>query len=86
MVAFDYETRLDRIFDTVLPSICNHEDQKFQLRMLKRHECLAKNLNAKCGDRIADITQIFADARERINRQHKEVERISGEYLQKPPE
>lgn len=76
MVAYDYETRLERMFDIVLPAIENHEDVDFQMSMIDKHKLITEDLNARCGYRVADIPQIFEDLRQRVRERQKDVERI----------
>ena len=76
MVELGHEARLDRMFDTILPAIVDHEDLDFQLEMLDKKEVVTNDLNIKCGYRVADIPQIFEDLREKVREKQKEVERI----------
>ncbi|MDF1498508.1 MAG: hypothetical protein P1P85_04120 [Patescibacteria group bacterium] len=64
----DKKTRLNVVLYEIVPAICDHKNKKFQLKMLEKHECIAKKLNAECGYPVADIHQLFDEARKEVER------------------
>ncbi len=79
MVDYEPDARLEMVLNTIVPSIVELPDKGFQLKQLDVHENLANQLNEICKNPVADITQFFADARDEIERQHKNVERIMAQ-------
>jgi hypothetical protein len=76
MVELNPKARLNVVLNQIVPSIVNHEDKEFQKRALANHEDIANQLNELCEIPVADLPQFFQDARDEIERQTKEVERI----------
>lgn len=76
MVDYSPDGRLDMVLTTIVPSIVDNLEGSFQNRQLANHEDVAYQLNEICENPIADLPQYFADVRERIRRNEKNVERI----------
>ena len=76
MVDYTPDGRLDMVLTTIIPSIADNLGGSFQEKQLDVHENLAYQLNEICKNPIADLRQFFADTRERIKRNEKNVERI----------
>ena len=76
MVDYTPEGRLDMVLTTIIPSVVDNLEGDFQTKQLENYEGLAYQLNEVCKIPTADLPQFFSDAREVIERQHKEVERI----------
>ena len=74
----DQDRRLRVVLDQIVPAIVDHSDVSFQLRQLEIQEGVAYSLNEACKVPVADLPQIFIDAREEIRQQTKEVERIGA--------
>ncbi len=65
--------RLRVILNQIVPAIIDHGDKSFQLRQLETQEGFANQLNEVCEVPIADLPQLFIDAREEIRHQTKDV-------------
>ena len=76
MVDYTPDGRLNMVLTTIVPSIADNLEGDFQSRQLANHEDLAFQLNEICKNPIADLQQYFADVRERIKRNEKNVKRI----------
>lgn len=76
MVDYSPDARLDMVLTTIIPSITNNLEGNFQNIQLANHEDVAYQLNEICKNPIADLPQYFADIRERIKRNEKNVKRI----------
>ena len=76
MVDYTPDGRLDMVLTTIIPSIADNLGGSFQGKQLASHENLAYQLNEICKNPIADLQQYFADVRERIKRNEKNVKRI----------
>lgn len=66
MVDYDPEHRIERILDTILPSIMKVPDKEWQLRMLDKNELIANELNSQCDFLFADLPQVFMDLRHEV--------------------
>ena len=77
MVNYEPDARLEMVLTTIVPSIVDNLEEDFQTKQLAVHEDLAYQLNEICVNPISDLRQLFADVRNQIKRNKKNVERVS---------
>lgn len=76
MSRLDPASRLNVVMYQIVPAIINNPDKEFQTKQLDAHENVANQLNEICKNPVSDLNQFFADAREQIRRNDKDVNRI----------